>query len=93
MAGLKLHPFDPAVNKPRPNADGSHSTEITRTVQFPDGSWVNVPSLWWGEGNVVRDFGSMTDDQLAGLAERYEAQAASKFPRYRGLTEAETAAR
>ena len=32
-----LHPFDASVNTPRPNADGSHSTEVTRTVQLPSG--------------------------------------------------------
>lgn len=88
-----LHPFDPSINKPRPNSDGSYSTEITRTVQLPDGSWVNVPSLWWGEGNTVRDFGTMSDDQLAGFAMRYEQMSGQQFPRYRNLGGAEEAAR
>lgn len=88
-----LHPFDPKANKPRPNPDGTVSTEITRTVQFPDGSWGNVPSLWWGDGSDVRDFGQMGDDQLSELAGRYETSSGVKFPRYSDLSAAEAAAR
>lgn len=88
-----LHPFDPKVNTPRPNADGTVSTELTRTVQFPDGSWGNVPSLWWGDGSNYKDFGPMTDDQIAEFASRYEQQAGAKFPRFADLTQAETAAK
>ena len=88
-----LHPFNPSVNKPRPNPDGSYSTEITRTVQLPDGSWANVPSLWWADGSTVRDFGTMSDDQLAAFAMRYEQMSGQSFPRYRDLGSAETAAR
>lgn len=90
MAGM-LHPFDPSVNKPRPNPDGSVSTELTRTVQL-GGQWVNVPSLWWGAGSDVRDFGPMSDDQLAEFAGRYEAQTGQKFPRFPDLPTAESAA-
>lgn len=88
-----LHPFDPKVNKPRPNADGTVSTELTRTVQFPDGSWGNVPSLWWGDGSDVKDLGAMNDDQIGEFASRYEQQAGAKFPRFADLTQAETAAK
>ncbi|HEX9595293.1 MAG TPA: glucosaminidase domain-containing protein [Anaerolineales bacterium] len=88
----RLHPFDAATNTPRPNADGSVSTEVTRTVQLPDGNAVNVPSLWWGQGSSVRDFGSMSDDQLADFAMRYEQQSGNAFPRYGGIPEAERAA-
>jgi hypothetical protein len=90
MAGL--HPFDPEINKPRANPDGSFSTEISRTVQLPDGSWANVPSLWWGEGQTVRDFGTMGDDQLAKFAAQYEQQTGQMFPRYSDISSAETAA-
>ena len=87
-----LHPFDAATNTPRPNADGSVSTEVTRTVQLPSGEWVNVPSLWWGQGSTVRDFGSMGDDQLADFASRYEKSTGNAFPRYASIPEAERAA-
>lgn len=88
-----LHPFDPAINRPRPNADGSVSTEVTRTIQFPDGSWANVPSLWWGEGDAVRDFGEMGDDQIGGLASQYEQSSGKQFPRFSDLPSAEAAAK
>lgn len=87
-----LHPFDASVNTPRPNADGSHSTEVTRTVQLPSGEWTNVPSLWWGQGSTVRDFGTMGDDQLADFASRYEQSTGNAFPRYGSIPEAERAA-
>lgn len=87
-----LAPFDASRNIPRPNADGSISTEVSRTVQFPDGTWGNVPSLWWGEGSQVRDFGTMGDDQLSDFAQRYEQRAGQRFPRYSTLDQAETAA-
>lgn len=88
----RLHPFDAAINQPRPNADGSISTEVTRTVQFPDGSWGNVPSLWWGNGSSVRDLDAMDDDQLAEFAARYERQTGQNFPRFSNLQQAEQAA-
>lgn len=91
-SAVALHPFDPARNQPRDNGDGSVSTEISRTVQLSDGTWANVPSLWWGDGNTVRDFGSMEDDQLARFAERYEQQSGSRFPRYATIPAAEMAA-
>lgn len=55
MAGVGLHPFDPAINKPRQNPDGTVSTEVTRTVQI-GGQWTNVPSIWWSDDNNPRDF-------------------------------------
>lgn len=87
-----LHPFDASTNTPRPNTDGSHSTEVTRTVQLPSGEWANVPSLWWGQGSTVRDFGTMGDDQLADFASRYEQSTGNAFPRYGSIAEAERAA-
>lgn len=90
---MQLHPFDPARDTPRPNKDGSISTEVIRTVQLPDGRWANVPSLWWSDGGAVRDFDSMDDDQLAGFAARYEQQSGSLFPRFDNLSNAETAAK
>lgn len=87
-----LAPFKPGWNTPRQNADGSISTEVTRTVQLPDGSWSNVPSLWWGRGSDVKDFGSMGDDQLGSFAQRYEQRSGQQFPRYSSIPQAEAAA-
>lgn len=88
---IGLRPFDPARDVPRDNGDGTFSTEVTRTVQMPNGEWTNVPSLWWGE-NGARDFGTMGDDQLAQFAARYEQQTGQTFPRYRDVNAAEQAA-
>jgi hypothetical protein len=86
-----LRPFDPGLDKPRPNADGSFSTEITRTVQTPNG-WANVPSLWWNESGSV-DLGDRSDDELADMALSYEKSSGQSFPRFRSIGEAESAAK
>jgi hypothetical protein len=86
-------PFDPELDQPRLNPDGSVSTEITRTVQTPDGEWVNVPSLWWDEGGgASTDLGQRTDDQLAELAGQYEQRSGEQFPHFGTLEEAEQSA-
>jgi GH24 family phage-related lysozyme (muramidase) len=86
-----LRPFDASQDKPRQNSDGSVSTEITRTVETPQG-WANVPSLWWRNGQP-EDFGHLNDDQLANMAQGYEGESGKTFPRYKTLDEAEAAAK
>ena len=85
---MLLRPFDASQDKPRSNPDGSYSTEITRTVETPEG-WAVVPSLWFGGEGGPRDFGAMSDDQLSALAQRYEKTSKQKFPRYKSLDEAD----
>jgi hypothetical protein len=87
----ELRPYDPAKDQPRINPDGSVSTEITRTVQTPDGGWTNVPSLWFGDTGPV-DLTTQSDDQLAQLAAQYEQGSGQVFPRYGSVEEAEKAA-
>jgi hypothetical protein len=85
---MLLRPFDASQDKPRSNPDGSYSTEITRTVETPEG-WAVVPSLWFGGEGGPRDFGGMNDDQLSALAQRYEKASKQRFPRYKSLDEAD----
>lgn len=89
----ELRPYDPAIDKPRQNSDGSQSTEISRTVQTGEGEFANVPSLWFGDGVGPQDFGSETDDQLALRATNYEAKSGKKFPRFKTVDEAVTVAK
>lgn len=81
-----LRPFMPSER--RDNPDGSFSTEVTRTVEMPDGSWSVVPSLWMGDDGP-QDFDAMDDDGIGHLASEYEARAGERFPRFGGLEEAD----
>lgn len=85
---MTFRPFDPATDKPRQNADGSISTEVTRTVETPDGYAV-VPSLWLDEGGQYQDMSAQNDDQLSEFAQKYEAASGKKFPRFKELDAAE----
>jgi hypothetical protein len=86
---LPLAPFDPAMNIPRANADGSVSTEITMTSEAPDGGFWNVPSLWWKEDGTSVE---LPEQQALALAKRYEETTGQKFPRFGTLKDAEAAA-
>jgi peptidoglycan hydrolase-like protein with peptidoglycan-binding domain len=87
-----LRPFDPSKDTARQNADGSYSTEVTRTVQTPSG-WANVPSLWWDQTGHFHDLSKMTDDQLADFATQYEQKSGVTFPRFQRLDDAVSAAK
>ena len=86
---MPLRPLEPGekVNNP----DGSYSTERTVTVQSPDGSWVNVPSLWMGPNGPV-DLRPMGDDYIGRVAQTFEKQAGKRFVRFNDLKVAEAAA-
>ena len=83
-----LEPFDHLKYKPRPNADGSVSTEITATTEAPDGGYWNIPTLWWGKDGPVE----LPVQQAVGLAKRYEASTGRKFPRFANIPDAEASA-
>lgn len=88
-AAPALRPFKPGEE--RPNADGTHSTELSTTWQLPDGSWANVPSLWMGkDGPVQMDAGD--EDGILGAMKAFEASNGPTFPRFKTLEEAEAAA-
>lgn len=87
---IPYRPFNPGeqVN----NADGSYSTERTRTVRVGDG-WINVPSLWMGPNNQPADLAPMSDDFLSTFATHYENQTGSKWLRFKSIDEAVAAAK
>jgi hypothetical protein len=90
---VKLHPFNKGKDTPRANKDGSVSTEVTRTIQFPDGSWANVPTLWFTDGKVAKDLGAYGDDVVSSFAHIYEQGTGEMFPRFPSVDAAVTAAR
>jgi hypothetical protein len=83
-AEMKLRPFAPGEFVQ--NNDGSISTERSVTIQGPDGSWMNVPSLWMAP-NGPQDFG--TDEAaIFDAADYYERTTGKKFPRFGTVEEA-----
>lgn len=75
-----LVPFDPNQHTPQDVGLGGDSTEVTITVDMPDGRVALIPSVWWDDkGNPV-----LIEDQrvAVGLAERYEGMSNKLFPRF-----------
>jgi len=64
---------------------GSHSTERTRTVQNPDGTYMNVNTLWKTKQGTVSDVGHMSDDWLSSHARNYEKKSGEMYPRFKEL--------
>jgi hypothetical protein len=74
---------------PRPNADGSRSTELTVTVPMENGGWSVVPSLWWKKEAMGEPWKSrelpLSDRQFGRLAGMWDNE---RWPRFRTPTEA-----
>lgn len=72
----------------RANADGSHSTEVTTTIQDASGRWVNVPSLWRNDDGWVE----LDEEQQRAAMQAYEAKNGETWQRFETVEEAEAAA-
>ena len=83
-------PFDPATNVPRDNGDGSVSTELTVTNDAPDGGYWNIPTLWWDKSGQPVE---MPDVEAQKMALQYEQATGKKFPRFKSVDEAVSAAK
>lgn len=86
-----LRPFQPGEYVT--NADGSISTERSRTVMDPYGDFINVPSLWKDENGKTYDLGQMSDDELSNIASYYELKAKQPWKRFKSVDEAVSAAK
>lgn len=86
----KLRPFAPGERVD--NADGTYSTEVTTTWQTPDGTWINVPSLWMGPDGPVK-FEPGDEKGILGTVEEYERENGPTWERFATLEEAEAAAK
>ena len=71
----------------RQNADGSRSTEITITERI-GGTFANIPSLWMSGGKIVE----FTPDRAIQAATAYEKRTGKKFPRFKTVKDAVSAA-
>lgn len=86
---MELTPFDRKKHTPIKNNDGSETTERTVTVPSPDGSWWNVPSVWWSDiGKPL----TLTEDEAATVAAEFEQRSGKSFPRFGTVEEAVKAA-
>lgn len=90
-----LRPLKPGekIKTNRGPHKGKYSTERVRTVQNPDGTWMNVNSLWMGRDGTVTDLANKSDDWLASYARFHETSAGVKFDRYDSLNQAVAAAK
>lgn len=87
-AAQTLRPFEPGEF--RQNGDGSISTELSVTIQTPDGAWVNVPSLLMGpDGPVEYD---PDDEEVMQQVAEYLRATGVQLPTFRSVDEAVAAA-
>lgn len=71
---------------------GQYSTQRTRTVQNPDGSYMNVNTLWKTKQGSISDTGHMSDDWIASHARYMEKQTGLYYPRFKDVKSAVEAA-
>jgi hypothetical protein len=85
-----MRPFDPAVNTPRDMGLGGPSTEYLLTVERGDGTYRNIPSIWWnGAGEPIH----ATDKMSELMADRYERETGETFPVFGSIDDAVNAAK
>ena len=86
-----LEPFDKTRHKMRDVfGRGDPSTEYTITVRMPDGTFANIPSIWWDEkgdptffGTIPEEGDPIVDGQRAiDAAIKYEKDTGLEFQRY-----------
>lgn len=91
--GITLNSYRPfRSGERRPNADGTYSTELLRSVQLPDGTIANVPSLLMGPNGPV-DLGHLNDDALGAALFNLERSGVTTFQRFPSFEEAVSAAK
>jgi hypothetical protein len=76
-------PFGPGEFMTNPN--GSWSSEMSSTVQFPDQSWGVVPGLWLDNGKPTH----VDEDEAARRALEFEQRSGNQFQRFPDVNAAE----
>jgi len=72
----------------RQNDDGTHSTELTITEKIGDG-FSNIPSLWMSGGKIVE----FSNQRAVDAAMAYEKRTGKRFPRFKSIPQAVSAAK
>ncbi|QIG67748.1 hypothetical protein PP747_gp047 [Rhizobium phage RHph_Y38] len=83
---LKLAPYDPKINTPQDVGLGGPSTEYTATVDTPQGTYKNIPQLWWKKNGQPL---LVPEDTARGLASLTERVTGRSFPEYQTPEEAD----
>lgn len=77
---LKLAPYDPNKNRPQDIGLGGPSTEYLATVDTPQGTYKNIPQVWWGAKNGKPTL--VPEEAARGLASLTERVTGRSFPEY-----------
>ena len=75
-----LVPFDPDKHTAQDVGFGSPSTEVTITVDMPDGTIGVIPSVWWDKEGKPKLVGN--EAEAIQLAQQYEKNNKKQFPRF-----------
>lgn len=67
---------------------GQYSTQRTRTVQNPDGTYMNVNTLWKTKQGTISDTGHMSDDWISSHARYIEKKTGLYYPRFKDVQSA-----
>ena len=86
---MGLEPFDPAKHKPVDIGKGGPSTELTITVDGPDGRVWNIPSLWWTKDGKPME---LPENEAIKMAVEHERLTGARFPRFSDIPTAVEAA-
>lgn len=79
VINMALRPFNPNIDKPKDVGKGGPSTEYSITERMPDGSFANIPSIWWDSQSNPH---MLETDQAIQQAVEYERVMGQQFPRY-----------
>ena len=86
-----LIPFDPKKHKPVKTVGGGSSTEYLASEQSPEGTAWNIPTIWFDSATGKPKY--LEGDKAWNEAESYEKRTGKKFPRYKTINDAVSAAK
>jgi hypothetical protein len=86
-----LIPFDSKKHKPVKTVGGGSSTEYLASEQSPEGTAWNIPTIWFDSATGKPKY--LEGDKAWNEAESYEKRTGKKFPRYKTINDAVSAAK
>lgn len=82
---LNRAPYDPKKNTPQDLGLGGESTEYSATVDTPQGTYKNIPQIWYDKQGKAQLYPEEVARSLAQLTERVTGRS---FPEYTDLNQA-----
>lgn len=86
-----LVPFDPKKHKAIALPGGGKATEYLASEHSPEGAAWNIPQIWFDAESGKPQF--LKGDQAWDEAKSYEERTGNKFPRYKTIEQAVSAAK